>query len=479
MAQQIKNVTRRIFNKVFHGDKYNLYLFLILGISLVLRIYLASDSFLHEWDERYHALVAKNLLNHPLEPTLYENPVLPYNYQDWSANHIWLHKQPFPLWLIALCLKIFGVSEFSVRIPSIVLSTISVFITFLLGTKLFNKKTGVLAAWFHATNGLIIEMAAGRVATDHYDSFFLVLIEAGIYFAFIFYENSKIRLLIVSAICISAAVLTKSLPALIIYPVWILYIFNKESVKLNIRYLLTHFLIVLVLAGSWQLYIMSKFPKEAFWEYYHQVMHMRETLDDQGGGCFYFFKKLFVSYNELFFLVLGFTIYNIIMRKERLPAYTSLLVWVLIPVLFFSFAETKMQGYILFVAPAMFILTADLFYKIDKGYGRPWKKNMSKFIQICLIALPLRYTTERIKLFEPYERHKEWVRELKNERILLSGSDVVLFSYPHPIEAMFYTSITAYSDLPEANVLKELKQRGYKVLIYSPAENIRFKSFGY
>ena len=53
-------------------------IFLIL-CGFILRFYTASDLFLHSWDECYHALVAKNLIQHPLESEKIHNGVL-FNY---------------------------------------------------------------------------------------------------------------------------------------------------------------------------------------------------------------------------------------------------------------------------------------------------------------------------------------------------------------------------------------------------------------
>jgi len=86
------------------------------------------DPFLNLWDERFHALVAKNLMNHPLMPTLYDDPVVDMAYDRWDRYYIWLHKQPLFLWQIALSFKIFGVSEFALRLPNVVLATVLVLI---------------------------------------------------------------------------------------------------------------------------------------------------------------------------------------------------------------------------------------------------------------------------------------------------------------------------------------------------------------
>src|SRR5687767_15833441 len=94
---------------------------LLVALALLLRGYAAADPHLHEWDERYHAVVAKNLLRHPLRPTLYDDPVRPYDNRDWLASHLWLHKPPLALWTMAGSVGVFGANEAAVRLPSIVL----------------------------------------------------------------------------------------------------------------------------------------------------------------------------------------------------------------------------------------------------------------------------------------------------------------------------------------------------------------------
>jgi hypothetical protein len=87
--------------------------------ALLVRAYAAGDLALHPWDERYHAVVAKHLIETPLVPTLYAEPVLPYDYRDWTGNHVWLHKPPLSLWSQALSMWLFGVAEIPMRLPSV------------------------------------------------------------------------------------------------------------------------------------------------------------------------------------------------------------------------------------------------------------------------------------------------------------------------------------------------------------------------
>ena len=70
---------------------------------------------------------------------------------------------------------VFGVNEIALRLPSIILTTIGIWLSYFIGRYLFNSKVGYLTAFFFSINGLIIELTAGRVATDHIDIFFLFL----------------------------------------------------------------------------------------------------------------------------------------------------------------------------------------------------------------------------------------------------------------------------------------------------------------
>jgi len=160
--------------KFYRQDNFRFAIALLILCGLGLYMFVSADFFLHDWDERYHALVAKNLIKHPLVPTLYDNPLLPYDYKNWAGNHIWLHKQPFPLWTMASSLYIFGVNEIVLRLPSIIMSSVGILLTFSIGKYFFDKKVGFLAAFFFSINGLIIEMTGGRVATDHIDISFML-----------------------------------------------------------------------------------------------------------------------------------------------------------------------------------------------------------------------------------------------------------------------------------------------------------------
>lgn len=203
----------------------------IILLGLIVRCYTASDHFLHEWDEKFHALVAKNIVDSPLKPSLYKNPVLPYNPDNWIENHIWLEKGPVPLFLMAASLKVFGINEYALRLPSLLLSLLAVYLTYLIGKHLFNERIALLAAFFHSINGLIIEVAAGRVSSDHVETVSVFLFELILYFIIknlvkhdkdkTFSARAYLYQVLIGTFA-GLAFLTKWTPVLMIFPVWLI-----------------------------------------------------------------------------------------------------------------------------------------------------------------------------------------------------------------------------------------------------------------
>ena len=66
----------------------SLRLSLIILAALIIRVDASWQYSLNPWDERFHALVAKNLIADPLKPTLYRSPAVAFDYRDWTSNHV-------------------------------------------------------------------------------------------------------------------------------------------------------------------------------------------------------------------------------------------------------------------------------------------------------------------------------------------------------------------------------------------------------
>jgi 4-amino-4-deoxy-L-arabinose transferase-like glycosyltransferase len=456
--------------KLAQTYKIPLLLALLLLTGFLLRLRLSQDACLHKWDERYHALVAKHLSDHPLKPTLYEDPALGYDYRNWAGNHIWLHKQPLPLWLIAASYSAFGISEFATRLPSLVFSTLIILVTFLLGRHFFDEKTGLLAAFFMAINGLVIEIGSGRIATDHFDILFLCFIEIAVLFAAYNARRGHLFYALLSGAFLGFAILTKWLPALIVLPIHLLLLLKEGHPRRRIAlHTGLSFLAALLISVPWQVYILQQFPDEARWEYYHHWLHIATPLDGQpDDGWFHYLNTIRIKFSEIIYIPLAYLLYRLYRSGWRDLKFLALSVWIFIPILFFSFARTKMSGYILFICPALFLVTADFFFVLKDGLlpavRKPLLRGLSILFLAAVILLPLRYCFERtlFGLGAPRtDPHSERYKSLS----FPAGEKTVVLNVAEPIEFMFYHECSAYAatELHETET-KRLREQGYRIL---------------
>jgi 4-amino-4-deoxy-L-arabinose transferase len=408
--------------------------------------------------------VAKNLLSHPLRPTLYDNPILPYDYKNWCGNHIWLSKGPVPLWSMAIAIKIFGNNDFGIRIPSIIVSIFSIYLTFLIGKTLFDKRIGLLSAFFHSVNGLLIEVAGGRESSDHIETFFIFFIELAIYFSIIaIHRNKKLFFSILIGVSTGFAILSKWLPATLVFPIWIIseIIIAKKLKYQIIGNLLLSVFSCLIVILPWIIYINYRFPNEAHWLFRQFIFPYFSIIEQHNGPFYFYFQNIGMVFGEIIWIPITISIYQLV-HKQVDWRMIYLILWWCLPFVVFSFAATKRLTYLLIAAPSFFIINSYYWFYIRDNFKK-WKI-IRIIILTLLIILPVRYFIERLKPFTKIERTPEWALELKqmNNKYDLK---TVFFNYDHCIEGMYYTSYIFYAGIPSDNVVAMLKKRGYKISI--------------
>jgi len=460
-----------LFYLSFHcGKKENVRyaLFFILGAGLLLRIFASSDQYLHTWDERCHALVAKHLSEQPLKPTLYKNPVMPFDKTNWLANNVWLEKGPVPLLSMAGAISLFGCNEFAIRIPSIILSLLAVYLTFLIARLLFNSRIALLAAFFHSINGLVIELAAGRVSSDHVETFFIFFVELAV-LGVVYYLVKKNTFWVAIAIGVSTglAILCKWFPALIVFPVWIGGAFLAKNIspkKIIPHLIISCFAMLLVIAPPF-LYAHIYYPEEFSFVIKKFLFAYSETVEQHTGSAWYYIHYIRIIFGEAIYLPLVLSLVFLFKHKYDWKM-VLLTVWWLLPVLLFSFAETKRYTYLMIAAPAFFIILSKYvwyFYERFKNANHKW---IYVVIILALVLLPMRYSFERVKPLIKRDRCPVWSQEIKkfdNNNSITSKT--VIFNVDRYIEAMFYCDNTVYRGIPELKKIKELNELGYSILI--------------
>lgn len=440
----------------------------ILIAAGLIRGYAALDLSLHPWDERYHALVAKHLIADPLTPTLYSDPVLPFDHRIWTSNHVWLHKPPLALWAQAGSMAAFGVNELAMRLPSVIASTASVGVTFLIGRTLFTPIVGLIAATFQTFNGFLVDLVAGRRASDHVDTLLLLVLSTGM-FATLATSLRRERLTALPlGIATGIAYMTKAFSGLILLPMWVVYRLMSRQVRATGTEVIGAGIIAAVIILPWSIYTARVFPTESSFEREYALRHITEALEGQGGPPWQYLWEMPRMYGELVYIPVVWAIATWIAGGATI-ARKAVLLWTLIPYALYSSFATKMPAYVIAAAPYLFILQATFLWRLkersDAAGSRP--SQMAVGIALVIFAiLPARYLLEPHGPLEYRDRNPRWAQDLRALNRQIGGARAVVFNIGQPVEAMFYTPYVVYEYLPTLDQVQDLTARGYRVFFF-------------
>lgn len=473
---------------VFHLEKRRIAFPLLFLAALGFGLFMGNlDHFLVVWDEQYHALVAKNMLDNPLKPTLYSTPLLDYDYRNWTGNHVWLHKQPLFLWQMALSLKMFGINELAVRIPSILLHAIAALMVYRIGKISCNERVGFYGALFFSVAYYPLELIAGKNATDHNDISFMFYVTAS-FWAWFEYQRSQNRYwLILIGVFSGGAVLVKWLVGLLIYAVWFITLGvtdKKNWLKLKSYFsLLTSLAISLLVFIPWQLYIFYNYPAEAAYEFQLNTTHFFRTVENHGGDFWFHFNAIKDIYGAgdavPFLLLLGLILY--LKHTVTKKYFVAILSAILITYGFYTMASTKMIAFCIIVAPFGFLALgalADSFLKFAmikvKSKTLQGVFRSTAVIVLCFFLLNLSKIQNYHTDWKPKDNRNraveiEQMNVIRKLSSILGKGNYAVFNADKRlnghISTMFYTDYIAYDFIPSINQIERVKMQSYKIAI--------------
>ena len=461
-------------------------LILLLFGALALRISMALlDPFLHLWDEQVHALVAKHMMSDPFNPRLYAHPVLPVDITKWTHNEIWLHKQPLFLWQIALSFKLFGVSEFTLRLPSIIMSSVMVLFIYRMGKLSVNERVGYYAALLWSVNFFSLTLVSGIATCDHNDVAFVFYVTASLWAWTEYNHSGKRYWILLIGLFAGMGVLVKWLTAFLVFSGWGLgVLFNKEKRKKLASWvdMAISAAIAVAILLPWQLYIFSKYPEIARHTYEYNTSHFLHSLEGHGGDAWFYWHNLKDLYGELeivpFLIVLCVVVLWLKIRNTqyRIAFFT----WLLFLYAFFTLAATKMGAFMFPVSSIVLIAIAAgidsllswISVRLTRGVMIPI--SIVSLFAICLLTFNV----------EGHQRlhtsWKDWV-SYRKLRMLDTGMFKRLDKELPPGEGkwvifgcramdhilvMFYTEHIAYDMVPDLATINDLKAKGYRIAVY-------------
>lgn len=197
-------------------EEYHLYalLIIILLSGFLLRLYGLKSNYSFWVDEAGTARFGKAVLETGF-PRIKET--------GYSEGSFFLTD-----YLTGVSFWIFGVSEFSARLPEVIFGTVLIFIVFLLSKNLLNEQVGLAAAFFTAFSYL--QIAWSRQARGY------VILEVFFLSALLFLYRFSKRKRLIEFLCLSFSLILSVLThilALSLVPTIIIYFFLDEDLRKN------------------------------------------------------------------------------------------------------------------------------------------------------------------------------------------------------------------------------------------------------
>jgi 4-amino-4-deoxy-L-arabinose transferase-like glycosyltransferase len=298
-------------------------------------------------------------------------------------------------WLQIAAYRLFGVNEFSARLPSALSALLAVLCTYELGRRMFRPAAGLLA-------GLVLASTVMFSAAAHFanpDALLNLCTLLSFLFLWDVLVRGQKRAYALAAISAGLAVLAKG-PVGIVLPFAVTGLFSLWARRLrqllDWRWLTAALVFGLVIA-PWYGWVTAetrgRFAKDFF--LHHNVNRYLSPMEGHAGRFYYYFVVLMVGFAP-WSSILGLAFWNSLRREKRaggvsplLPtvyqgaiaprslvqqptadarlAHCFLWCWIAVYFVFFTIARTKLPNYILPIYPAVALLTGHFLDRWRRG----------------------------------------------------------------------------------------------------------------
>ncbi|MEN2739722.1 glycosyltransferase family 39 protein [Microbacterium sp. X-17] len=132
-----------------------------------------------------------------------------------AANSITVDKPPASLWIMALSVRVFGLSSWSILVPEALMGVATVWLVYLTVRRNFSARTALLAGGVLA----VTPVAALMFRFNNPDALLVLLLTLATYLTLRGIESGRIRWVIWAGVAVGFGFLTKQLQAFLILPV--------------------------------------------------------------------------------------------------------------------------------------------------------------------------------------------------------------------------------------------------------------------
>jgi 4-amino-4-deoxy-L-arabinose transferase-like glycosyltransferase len=314
--------------------------------------------------------------------------------KDWITPYFdygvpYWGKPPLAFWFQALSYRLFGIHDFVPRLPSMLITLATAWLIYKMLITLSNKTTALWAIIIYMSS-LLVYALSGVVLIDIYLTFATTLS----YVSFImFIKGYKKYWNYLFFVGLGIGILTKGPLALVLVGgtvfIWVVFSFKERFTKILELPWIKGILLMLLIFMPW--YILAEIKTPGFLHYFIIGENFSRFLDSGWKGDRYghaHFKPLGTIwlmwlYSSLPWGLAGIIIilkksikkayrqtFLKILRKDDILFYT---IWMLFPIVFFTFSANITPTYTLYGFPALGVLFS-LYITNNKEYLNKYKK---------------------------------------------------------------------------------------------------------
>jgi 4-amino-4-deoxy-L-arabinose transferase len=353
---------------------------------------------------------------------------------DWVSPRLaglrYFEKPVMGYWINAAALEILGENAFAVRLPSAVAAGLTALLVLIFTARYANGRSGYLSAGIFLSTLLVLGVGTFALL-DMFLTFFLTGALASFYAASS--ESSagarRRELLLCGAFC-AGAFLTKGFLALAL-PVIVggAYLILRRSWRGLARLSWLPIAVCAVLVAPWAILIALREPD--FWRYFFWIEHVQRFLGDnaQHARPFWFFLAYGPIVALPWIVLLPAALIGLRRNTARDGFATYVILWAVLPFLFFSASNGKLLTYILpCLAPLSILLGVGLErYMVSAGSMRAYKIGTALLGALVMLAVLTLGAAQRGVFGKPLYAATEGLREFTTFAflVLAFGATVV------------------------------------------------------
>ena len=381
--------------------KILIYQFIIALVAALLFIPFLGGVHLFDWDEINFAESAREM-------------IVSRDYLTVQINFkpFW-EKPPLFIWMQVLSMKIFGINEFAARFPNAICGIFTLLLLFNIGRKIYDAKFGLI--WVMTFLGSFLPFFYFK--TGIIDPWFNLFIFSGMYFIILFTQDAdkrNYRHLVLSAVLIGLAILTKGPVALIVFilTVLIYLIFKRSKLSISFLNILTFTAILIFIGGFWFILQIISGNFDVIIDFINYQVRLFQTKDaGHGGFLLYHFVILLTGvFPASVFALQGFKKHPSDNFNQRdFIKWMIILFWVVL--ILFTIVKTKIVHYSsLCYFPLTYLAAFTIYKAINKEI------EYRKWLNYILVPLGIFYAFAII-LIPHFNKFKQqlidtgWIRD--------------------------------------------------------------------